>query len=190
MQEIWKPVIGYEGLYEISNMGNVKGVRRSGCTGEPLKAHIDHNGYVNFSLTKDCKRKQCKGHRLVAMAFIPNPENKRTVNHKNGNKQDNRVENLEWMTYSENHKHAYRTGLKKVSDAQRKVASETGKRTCAINRLKKPVIMTDSTGSEMRFESAHAGARFVNGNASPIIRCCKKKKPTYKGCAWRYADGE
>lgn len=185
--EIWKDVPGFEGVYKVSNKGSVKGVVRCGSTGQILHPGTNRCGYLVLSLYNHPKVFRTSVHRLVAMAFIPNPENKRTVNHIDGNKKNNCVENLEWATHGENHKHAFRIGLKKVSDKQRAAASITGKRTCDLNRPRTPVIQSDSFGNVTYYCSAHEAARHVGGDASPIIRCCKGKKKTYKGCEWRYA---
>lgn len=185
--EEWRPVVGFEGKYFVSNLGNVKGIVRSGSSGDMLKPIPNKFGYLSVHLYDHPRNKAFLIHRLVATAFIPNPENKRTVNHIDGNKLNNCVSNLEWATYSENHKHAYRIGLKKPSDKQRAVASKIGKRTCEMNRPRTPVVCVKDNGEEQFFVSAHEGARYVRGDASPIIRCCKGKKKTYKGCRWKYA---
>lgn len=120
MTEIWKDVIGYEGLYQISNLGNIKSLDRvlKNRWGNYIRkgavmALNMCNRYAAINLFVNWKFKHCKIHRLVAIAFIPNHENKPEVNHINGNRYDNRAENLEWVTTSENELHAYRTGLKK-----------------------------------------------------------------------------
>lgn len=95
--EQWKPVVGYEGLYEVSNYGKVRSIKRDII----LKPYC-YNGYLYVSLYKNGEVKCCRVHRIVAQAFIPNPENKATVNHKNEVRDDNRVCNLEWNTYKEN----------------------------------------------------------------------------------------
>lgn len=184
--EVWKPVAGYEGLYEVSNIGRVRGIRRSGCTGEPLKGQIDIHGYVDVMLRGNKTYKHWKVHRLVAIAFIPNPEGKRTVNHIDGNKQNNNVENLEWMTHGENHRHAYRIGLKKVTEKQREACRRTGKITIERNRKKVPVVRIDKHGEEVRFESIHDGARSVEGCATAVCACCRGKAKSYKGYRWIY----
>lgn len=125
MNEVWKDIPGYEGLYQISNLGRVKSLARyvqnhSGTqylreeqlkTPSERKKRGAQQGYLALMLYRDNKGQNCYVHRLVAEVFLPNPQNKQTVNHKNGNKHDNRAENLEWSTYAENNGHAYETGL-------------------------------------------------------------------------------
>lgn len=122
MKEIWKDIKGWEGYYQISNLGRVKSLYRivpHKLKGKKtiferiLKPCIASPGYYSLGLRKDCKVKCARIHRLVALHFIPNPQNKPEINHKNGIKTDNRIENLEWVTRSENEKHAYKIGLKK-----------------------------------------------------------------------------
>ncbi len=178
--EEWRDIPGYEGLYQVSSLGRIK------RNGRLKTFRKDRGGYLTVWLCKDSEQKNFKVHRLVAQAFIPNPENKRTVNHIDGYKHNNVVENLEWATHSENIIHANNMGLRTVTDAQRRAASVTGKRTCEQNRRKTPVICYGK-GQLLKFESAHAGARFVSGSASAIVRCCKGKAKTYKGYEWGYA---
>lgn len=181
--EIWKDVVGYEGLYQTSNLGRIKNYK-----GKIMALFDDGHGYLHLSLYKNGYGKNFKVHRIVASAFIDNPELKKTVNHIDGNKKNNNVENLEWATYSENHKHAYRIGLKVVSDKQRACASITGTRTCDVNRPRTPVIaMLD--GKEVKtYKSAHEAERDTKASATVIIRCCKGKAKHSGDYEWRYAD--
>lgn len=105
-EEIQRDVVGYEGLYTIDIFGNVYK-----SDGKELVQHKNKFGYMNVMLRKDGKQKQHKVHRLIAQAFIPNPQNKEQVNHIDGDKSHNTVWNLEWCTCKENIKHAYDSGL-------------------------------------------------------------------------------
>lgn len=105
--EKWLSVKGYEGLYEVSNQGNIRRVGGKVLSPKPGKL-----GYKVVSLTMNGYFKKYLIHRLVADAFIPNPQDKPYVNHKDGNKSNNCVENLEWVTPSENIKHSYDYGLR------------------------------------------------------------------------------
>jgi hypothetical protein len=105
--EIWKDIQNYEGLYQASNYGNLSSYARLGTKGGILKGGKDKDGYLLIILYKDGKRETRKFHRLIAETFIPNPNNYPMVNHKNGIKYDNRLENLEWCTARENAAHYY-----------------------------------------------------------------------------------
>ena len=112
--EIWKDCVGYEGKYQVSNLGNVRSISNNkGTYQERLlsQRQTPTSNYLYVSFTIKGMTKQHSVHRLVAKAFIANPSNKATVNHIDGNKLNNNVCNLEWNTYSENLKHAYANGL-------------------------------------------------------------------------------
>lgn len=123
-QEEWKPLKGYETIYEVSSFGNVRSLTRiirhhgdskSRREGRLIKPHVNKWGYPCFLATKNLVRKLITVHRAVALTFHPNPENKSEVNHKNGIKHDNRSDNLEWMTHQENVIHSYKILGKKNS---------------------------------------------------------------------------
>lgn len=110
MTELWKPIKGYEGLYEVSILGEVISAK----TRKNLK-QTEHNGkqpYFYVTLSKQSKMKKWLVHRLVAEAFIPNPDNKKQVNHIDGDVHNNKVSNLEWVTNTENTNHAYENHLR------------------------------------------------------------------------------
>ena len=126
MEEIWKDIPGFDGLYQVSNLGRVKSLPKKIWNGKGyfiskeklLKPNTLAKGYFQVELKKNLNRCCFQVHRLVAMAFIQNPfpESYDQINHINGDKQDNRVENLEWSNNSLNQKHAWATGLQRVSN--------------------------------------------------------------------------
>lgn len=114
MEEIWIDISGYEGKYQVSNLGRVRSlIYKNNANGKIykreklLKQFYDRNGYLRVDL-KMGKRKNAQVHRLVALAFIPNPLEKPQVNHKDKDKENNKVDNLEWVTNQENQLHRYR----------------------------------------------------------------------------------
>ena len=118
MQEIWKDIKGYEGLYQISNLGNVKSIRyfnhannKAYTRNRLLKTSKTEKGYLRVELYKKGKGKKIRVHRLVAETFLPNLYNFKEINHKDGNKQNNCVDNLEWCTHSYNMREACKLGL-------------------------------------------------------------------------------
>lgn len=119
MQEIWKDVAGYEGLYQVSNLGNVKSLSYRNTNKPKLLKKIKLSiGYETVSLAKDKVSKVFYIHRLVANAFIKNNNDLPTVNHIDGIKTNNIISNLEWMSFSDNNKHAHSTGLNIVKKGE------------------------------------------------------------------------
>lgn len=176
MIEEWKDVAGYEGLYQVSNTGKVRSVDRiTVCKDGRLLPNKGRELYFTVSkfdekrhlprysvqLWKNNKAKLFPVHRLVAIAFIPNPEGKPTVNHINGNPMNNNVDNLEWATYSENELHAHRMGL--VKPNPNRFPSNSTK-VIAYNPISKDEIICNSA-SEL--------ARILNVNHTRVSYCAK-----------------
>ena len=140
MQENWKDVVGYEGYYKVSDKGRVMTVAREFIKSNGRKCIVKEQilsqgvvrGYKCVDLKVSGNRKTMRVHRLVAMAFIGEP-NKEMVNHKDGNKTNNILSNLEWATRSENELHAYNTGLKKSTDLHKSRTSESNKARRALS---------------------------------------------------------
>lgn len=121
--EEWKDIKDYEGLYQVSNLGKIKRLRfingKTNIKRERIKVQkLRKDGYLEVALYKDGKGKSIQVHRLVAQAFVPNPENKPQVNHIDGNKQNNNIENLEWVSISENALHSARQLRKNVKEIE------------------------------------------------------------------------
>lgn len=186
MEEIWKDIEGYEGIYQVSNLGRVKGLERYDSNGhllkeKILKTSINRDGYEKVSIQKNAKKKTYKIHRLVAIAFIPNVENKKEVNHIDGNKLNNRVNNLEWCTKEENERHARNNNLIPVTDKIRKQASINGK------KRRKSVEQYNTKGSLLkRYISVSEASRETGVSISGISNCCTKKSKIAGGYIWKY----
>ena len=181
--EEWRSVVGFEGKYEVSNLGRVRSLMcQKGKRKHPwyMKGKIDRYGYPVVCLRRNGKNKHIPVHRLVATAFIPNPEGKETVNHRNGLKTDNRTFNLEWATQSEQECHKYRVLGQKSAGFSKKYMDEHKRRVRCIE-----------TG--IIYESAaEAGRKLRNTiETSCIIAVCKGRKhhKTAWGYHWEYADG-
>lgn len=185
--EIWKDIEGYEGLYQVSNKGRVKRLASyiSNGKGEYFKEeHVlslgkNKQGYCQVGLSKNNKIKSFRVHRLVAKAFIHNPQNKKEVNHINELKDDNRVENLEWCTSSENSRHGTRN--ERITKTKRKNGAF----------YERSVIQVDAkTGEYIRKWKSISDAEKAGFDSGHISACCKKKLRTHKGYKWFYADSD
>ena len=166
--EIWKDIEGFEGLYQVSNLGKVKSLNFNHTKKEKiLKLQSGKYGYLLVSLCKEGKGKTYQVHRLVAQAFIPNLENKPQVNHKDEDKTNNKVENLEWVTSKENCN--YRTRNERMA-----------------NSKSKPIYgINIKTNEKIEFLSTMEAER--NGfDASNIVHCLKGKRKSHKGYKWYY----
>ena len=174
INEIFKDVKGYEGYYEVSNLGRVRSTSYKGI--KILKPSITKSGYLNVIFCINQKREHKLVHRLVAETFIPNPKNKPQVNHINGIKTDNRVENLEWCTASENGLHAYKNGLSKNV-----VWKYTGKPVAKIDK---------KTGQIIEKYRSMLSAKKINGysTCTNIARACHGKSKTAYGYKWEFID--
>ncbi|HRF71094.1 MAG TPA: NUMOD4 motif-containing HNH endonuclease [Candidatus Pelethenecus sp.] len=179
--EIWKDIKGYEGLYQISNLGNVKSLGNKSNHKEEIlmKQNLNFNGYLYIGLRSNSKRKIFRVHRLVAEAFIPNPLGKEEVNHINCNKTDNRACNLEWNTRQENQSHAEKN-LSKYISAGRKHAIEKNSKKVKISKF------PNEDSSYMIFDSLSEGARFANVNVSNAWKCVKGKIRSIGGYRFEY----
>jgi len=173
MTEIWKEIKGYEGLYEVSNFGRVKSLARmcgrwNGFRKEKiLKDRKGRYGYLSAVLYYDKKPKNFLVHRLVALAFIKNPKNKRTVNHKDGVKANNFAENLEWMTHKENIHHSFKNGMSSNDHCNKEVAQiKDGK----VIKIWKSIV--DASNS---FEKT-----------TSISCCCHGRRNFTAGFQWRF----
>lgn len=142
-QEIWLPIVGFEGKYEVSNMGNIRNARN-----KRLRAISHTKHYSHVLLSANGKHTTLRVHRLVAKAFLPEIAGKKHINHKNGNKHDNRVENLEWITQAENNLHAYRILHRKPPMVGKTPPNRVVKDSdiAEMDRLNKNGITTDKIG--------------------------------------------
>ena len=173
IKEIWRDIEGYEGLYQVSNFGRVKSLNyRRTCKEKLLKAYKDKEGYLHVSLCKDGKTKTYSIHRLVAQEFIPNPYNLPQVNHKDENKTNNRVYNLEWCSVKYNIN--YGTRNKRQSESRTNYTKFSKQVLC----VETGVIYPSTSQVEREFGFSKAS----------ISRCCLRKQKTCGRFHWRYID--
>lgn len=173
-EEVWKDIEEYEGLYQVSNFGRVKSLKRysinnANTKNRLLKLSLNRKGYLNVTLCKNGKYKSHRIHRLVAQAFIPNPENKPQVNHIDEIKTNNMVSNLNWMTNKENRNHG--TAIKRM---------------CVTNS--KPIIATNlKTDESTKFNSGKECARQLGLNQAHITDVLKGRRKQTGGYIFEYA---
>lgn len=191
MQEEWRPIKDYEGRYQVSNTGKVRSLdhyvrQRNNSVqlrkGKLLRIWQDNIGYSVVSLSKYNKCKRKRVHRLVAETFLNNPENKKEVNHKDGNKTNNNVENLEWSTREENMQHAVRTGLyKPYWTGKQGWKSSTGRPVKQINIKTGEIINI--------YGSMEEAARQINLISAANIRSCIiGRTKSCMGYKWEYIN--
>lgn len=171
--EEWKPIKGYEGLYEVSNLGRVKSLgkgKNRNSKGRILKAHKSSKDYLYARLCKEGKTKSYYVHRLVAIAFVDNPEGYNEVNHKDENKENNCADNLEWCNRQYNM--TYNGRAKRVAE-----------------KLKKPIFSVDKeSGLIMYWESTREAERCTGISNVSICNCLKGKRNSAGGFLWFYAE--
>lgn len=187
--EIWKDVRGFEGLYKASDLGRVKSVLKEvSCHIKYkriqqeviLKPSIKNNGYAGYSLYKNGKVSYMSAHRIIAISFLENEDNKKEVNHKDGNRLNNKLENLEWNTRSENVYHSFlelnrSTGLGSIKARGFKHGASIKVNQLDMNRN---IIKTWDCMNDAKREG------YGIGN---IFSCCNGKRKTHKGFIWEYA---
>ncbi len=191
--EEWRDIEGYEGLYQVSNMGRVKSLEREYKSNNGkgteyigktktriLKSGFNGDGYLQVALCRDSKCKYTKVHKLVAKAFVPNPENKPTIDHINTIRHDNRVCNLRYFTWKEQMAENEIT-----RERHRKIVSEWGKKNIQkiIHKRKVRCITTGKT-----FNSIKEASKYYNIDESDIGRCCKGERKTCGKMKWEYID--
>ena len=187
MQEIWKDIKNYEGLYQVSNLGNVRSlnrIRKNGKKenqfylqkGKILKPAVQSIGYKFVVLCKNGESKGYRVHRLVAETFIENPNNYNCINHKDENRLNNCVDNLEWCTIAYNNTYGTKQG--RHSEAMKK-------------KVGRKINQYDLEGNFIKqWESIIDAEKCLNKKraSTPIYMCCKHKKSTAYGYRWSYAD--
>ncbi len=189
MKEEWRDIKGYEGKYQVSNLGNVRSMnyhRKEGCVRLLIPNESNENGYPYVILAKEKgKYKSLKIHRLVAEAFIPNPQNKPVVNHKDGNKKNNCVSNLEWMTILENNLHAYHVLNKHPMRGYKFDKNKNSKKVAQYYVSEEGYTYLLAT-----YVSVKAAALINNLKDTSITQCCKGNKMYGQvgGYIWKYVE--
>lgn len=170
--EIWRDIKGFEGLYQVSNQGNVRNVKR----GKLLRKELTWRGYHRITLGSKGRKML---HRIVCEAFIPNPNNLPIINHINENKTDNRVENLEWCTQSHNVKHSYLNHKESWGNTGNRGRRNVLSKPCA--KLKDGIVVA-------KYSGASEAERITGISRSSIIQVCNNSKvrKTAGGYEWKW----
>lgn len=181
MTELWKDINGYEGLYQVSNLGRVRSLNYQGhgLTRE-LVPKENNSGRLWFDLWKEGKGKAMLAHRLVAMAFIPNPDNLPQINHIDENPKNNAAWNLEWCTQAEN----IQKWLQNHPERRRKTYSRKYQRRSHLR-----VRQLTKEGELIReWDNSSSVARGLGMSDWSISECCRGKRKTAHGYVWQYAN--
>lgn len=183
-EEIWRPVVGYEEFYEVSSIGKVRSLRDNTRivdeTNRIMKQKFDNKGYLRVNLHKNGKSKSEIVSRLVAKAFIENPNGLKEVGHDNDIKTDNRVGNLYWTDSKENNHHN--------GKYERFYKLHCEKMDIIVDKISTPVIGTNKvTGEETYFKSIQEAKKAINNRAAKISECCAGKRKSAQGYYWRKA---
>lgn len=171
--EIWKDIPGFNGKYQASNLGNIRSMNYNGTNIVKNMSQYNSRGYLACKLTLNGINKRYLVHRLILLTFNGSNE-KNEVNHKDGNKHNNKIDNLEWCTRSENILHAYRTGLKIAKSGDEHPKSKS------VYRIKDDKIIKKYN---FIYEAEHDGF-----SHSKIVLCCQGKRKHHKGYEWKYAS--
>lgn len=189
MREIWKDIKGYEGRYMISNLGNVLTMRYKGKgKAKQLKPYNDEKGYFMVSLYNNKKIKTKRIHEIVAKTFILNPDNLPQVNHIDGNKHNNRIDNLEWCTSKENIRHAWKNGLMKSTKGRKR--KNLKHNFLGYKAKKSKSVAQYSLDGEYinTWKSINEAARNSNISAGNIHRCCMGEFKQTGGYIWKFVE--
>ncbi len=177
LEEIFKDIVGYEGKYQVSNLGNVKSLNYQNTRASKVLSPVKHHG--GYLIVHLCQGKIRMIHTLVAEAFIPNPEHKRYVNHIDGNKHNNRVSNLEWVTSKENMNHAIKTGLRDPHKNNHPKGADTPN--------SRSVEQYDKNGNFIKsWDCISDAARFIGCNPCMIINNASGRTKSAHGFIWKY----